>query len=738
MEDSLIKILLVEDDEDDFILFENWISKIKTSRFQIERAKTYESAIEKMSQGDFDICFLDYRLGAHTGLEILKQASSIGFDTPIVFLTGYGDYETDVHAMESGASDYLVKGEFDAAVLERVIRYSLSRDQLKRDLRKAYDELETRVEERTQQLAEANKDLLNENNIRRAVEKELQESKSLLNAIISEVPDILYRLDGNGKVTFVSEAVKEYGYSPEELLGRLLLDFVHPADRKRMNYHLHERRTGDRCTRGVELKLLRRNVREPMPDGDSLHRNNEPIFLLSAQGLYETDEFGARMFVGSQGILRDITPLKQEEDRRRKLEAQLRQAEKLESIGTLSGGIAHDYNNLLTAVLGNINLAQAGVDTDSEIHSYLDAAEAATLQAAELTRKFITFSRGGSPVKSEQEISYILKKACESILSESGLDYKLSFPEDQLAVEVDEKQMLIAIEGILRNAVEAMPEGGTVEVKTDIISFSDDMPDISLALKRGKYVKVSIRDHGRGIPKESLPHIFDPYFTTKEMGARKGLGMGLSIVHSIIEKHGGHILAESEMGKGTTFEIYIPARDQVRESNPHVSHSFSVSKGKILVMDDEKFLRIVVGSMLEQLGYEVKLTEDGSEALVSYEDALNEQEGFEAVLLDLTVPGGMGGKETIRRLKKIDPNVKAIVSSGYSQDSIMKEYGRFGFKGVLPKPYNIEQLKNALLNVISAPPPEAVRESLNRVPFEGHEVSHPDFDPDLIDLGGQM
>ena len=704
MESSLNRILLVEDDEDDFVLFKRWISKIKTSRFEMERVKTYESAIEKMSQGDFDICFLDYRLGTHTGLEILKQAASTGFDAPIIFLTGYGDYAIDVQAMQSGASDYLIKGEFDSALLERVIRYSLSRDRLKRDLRKAYDALETRVEERTRQLAEANNDLLKENNIRRNVEKELKESKRLLDGIISAIPDIVYRLDENGKVIFLSEAVREYGYSPQELIGGFLANLVHPADRKRLYYHIHERRTGARSTRGVELKLLRKNVSEPTPGGDFLRWDNEPVFLLSAQGLYETDAFGTRIFIGSQGILRDITPLKQEEDTRRKLQDQLRKAEKLEAIGTLSGGMAHDYNNLLTAVLGNINLAQAGVETNKKIHSYLVAAETATLQAAELTRKFITFSKGGSPFKREQKISHILKKVCESIVTESRYNYKLFFPGDQLPVEIDEKQMVIAVEGILQNAMEAMPEGGTIEVKAENFSSSDHMPDMLLPLKRGRYVKVLIRDHGCGIPKASLPHIFDPYFTTKEMSAQKGLGMGLSIVHSIIEKHGGHILAESEVGKGTTFEIYIPAKIQARDKSPHPSHSFSSSKGRILVMDDERFLRIVDGSMLEKLGYEVKLTKDGSEALTCYEDALNEQKGFEAVLLDLTVPGGMGAKETIQRLKKMDPNVKAIVSSGYFHDASMKEYEKFGFKGVLPKPFDIKQLKDALLNVISTPP----------------------------------
>ena len=378
------------------------------------------------------------------------------------------------------------------------------------------------------------------------------------------VPDIIYRLDGNGMITFISDAVREYGYSPEELLGRLLPDIVHPDDRERIATNVYERRTGDRRTRGVELKLLRKNPHESMPDEDSSGRNSEPVFLLSSEGLYETDEFGERIFVGTQGTLRDITPLKQEEEKRRKLEAQLRQADKLETIGTLSGGIAHDYNNLLTAILGNINLAQIGLDPNSKMYSYLDAAETVIMQATKLTRKFITFSKGGSPVKREQEISHVLKTACKFISRKSHMDYKLSFPEDRWMVEIDEKQMLIALEGIFCNAVEAMPEGGVIEVKTENIRFSEDMGDDLLALKKGNYVKVSIRDHGCGIPEESLPYIFDPYFTTKEMGARKGLGMGLSIVHSIIEKHGGHIFVESEMGEGTTFELYIPARDPVK------------------------------------------------------------------------------------------------------------------------------------------------------------------------------
>jgi signal transduction histidine kinase len=560
MEKTRIKILLIEDDDDDFVLFEDLISRITPSEFHLERANTYESAMEAILRGEHDICFLDYRLGAHDGLEILRKAPSMGFESPIVFLTGKGDYDVDLQAMEAGAAEYLVKDKFDAAILERVIRYALARGDFQRALKKANDELELRVEERTRQLAEAIMDLQNE-----------------------------------------------------------------------------------------------------------------------------------------------IEAREQEETQRKKLELKVHQADKMKAIGTLSGGIAHDFNNLLTSVLGNINLAQADADPKDNLFNFLGAAEKATLQAADLTRKLITFSRGGTPVKKKQMISHFLKEACEAALHESSVVYKLTSPEDPWMVEIDEKQMQIALNGILHNALEAMPQGGTVTVKAENISAQEDIMD-PLPLKKGKYVKVSIGDQGCGIPQDLLPHIFDPYFTTKEMGSQKGMGLGLSIAHSIIKKHGGYIFAESKVSNGTTFEIYFPAidPDQTKDSREPIAHALSVTKGKILVMDDERGLRLVTRSMLEHLGYEVELAEDGFEALTCYENALNRGEGFEAVVLDLIVPNGMGGKQTIQRLREIDPNVRAIISTGYSDDSIIKDYAKFGFKGVLPKPYDLKQLDNAILETIDS------------------------------------
>ena len=315
--------MLVEDDEDDYVLFLDMIFQITTSHFHLDRTDTYESALEALSHGRYDICFLDYRLGAYTGLEILPQAATVGFDSPIIFLTGQGDYRVDVQAMEAGAADYLVKGEFNSSVLERVIRYSLARRDFQRALKKAHDELEMRVKERTSQLAEANQNLQQEIKIRHAAEKALQESENRLNAIIRTVPDIIYRVDTSGIITFISNSVAEYGYSPGSLLGKPIIDMVHHEDRMKTSRYINKRRPQEGRSKDVELRLLRGDKVHLKPDEDVISKENDPVFLLSAEGLYDTGESGVRVFIGSQGILRDITVIKQEDEKIRQLNSQL-------------------------------------------------------------------------------------------------------------------------------------------------------------------------------------------------------------------------------------------------------------------------------------------------------------------------------------------------------------------------------------------------------------------------------
>jgi CheY-like chemotaxis protein len=377
-------------------------------------------------------------------------------------------------------------------------------------------------------------------------------------------------------------------------------------------------------------------------------------------------------------------------------------ASQLESIAALSGGIAHDYNNLLTAIIGNITLAQTYLDPDDKVFLLLNQALAASQTAKDLTQKLITFSKGGTPHKKIADVTQLVKNTVEFTLSGSNLKCHYHFAENLWPVEVDSRQIGQAIHNVIMNAREAMPHGGSLEVGAKNVRDSENLP----GLRNGKYVKISITDQGKGIPKKNLNRIFNPYFSTKNLGDKKGTGLGLSICHSIIKKHGGNVTVRSTYNKGATFDIYLPcAKCKKAEQHDRATTEQEIpifGEGRILVMDDEAMIRNLAGELLTYLGYTVDFALDGTEAIKRYKKALASNEPFDAVILDLTVKGGMGGKKTIQRLAKIDPHVVGIVSSGYSNDPVIAEYERHGFKGVVTKPYTMgelgEKLNQALIN----------------------------------------
>jgi PAS domain S-box-containing protein len=375
----------------------------------------------------------------------------------------------------------------------------------------------------------------------------------------------------------------------------------------------------------------------------------------------------------------------------------------LESIAALSGGIAHDYNNLLTAIIGNISLAQTYLDPDDKVFLLLNQALAASKTAKDLTLKLITFSKGGTPDKRIAEVAKLVKNAVEFTLSGSNLRCEFNFPKNLWPVEVDANQIGQAIYNVVMNSREAMPDGGLLEVSAENVTSDDDLT----RLRRGRYVKISISDHGQGIPKENLDKIFNPYFSTKKMGNKKGTGLGLSICHSIIKTHGGNVTVASELAGGTTLHLYLPSagkktRDQksTRTSEQEIP---IFGEGRVLVMDDEEMIRKLAGELLTYLGYEVDFATDGTEAVARYRQALASRKPFDAVILDLTVKGGMGGKETIQALLKIDPHVIGIVSSGYCNDPEITNYSRYGFSGVVTKPYTMGELGEKLNQAIITP-----------------------------------
>ena len=379
---------------------------------------------------------------------------------------------------------------------------------------------------------------------------------------------------------------------------------------------------------------------------------------------------------------------------RRRMEEEVIKSQKLESIGILAGGIAHDFNNILTGIMGNISLVMLDKGLTEKTRQRLAGAEKSCLRAKDLTQRLLTFAKGGAPVKKISSVPSLLKDATGFALTGTTVKCEFFLPEEDCFAEIDEGQIRQVIHNIMMNAVESMPQGGTVKVACEKIALR---PDDGLPLQAGDYAKISIQDSGTGISPENLPKIFDPYFTTKE----KRAGMGLATSYSIIKNHGGYITAESERGKGTTILIYLPTVRMASVPMKTEDVKFTATGGRILIMDDEEVIRDVVGEMLVHLGYDVVFARDGAEAIRLYQESMKASRPFHAVIMDLTIPGGMGGKEAIAKLREIDANVKAIVSSGYSNDPVMANFTEYGFYGVVTKPYKMKDLSEVLRRVLS-------------------------------------
>jgi signal transduction histidine kinase/ActR/RegA family two-component response regulator len=391
-----------------------------------------------------------------------------------------------------------------------------------------------------------------------------------------------------------------------------------------------------------------------------------------------------------------------------KANEELAKMQKLESLGILAGGIAHDFNNSLQAILGCITLAKMHTNSNNGIHEYLEDARKVIYKSKGLSQQLLTFSRGGAPVKNTLSLSELIRDSARLALSGLNVKYEIGIPDGLWPVEADKGQMNQVISNLIINAGQAMPKGGNIKVWAENINVveKDQIP-----LQQGRYVKITIEDHGTGISQVYLQKIFDPYFTTKKNGS----GLGLATAYSIIKQHGGYITVESEIGVGTTFHIYLPASQkkiqkkfvlrEAKEVSPKPVEEEDkekpiVSKGKILLMDDEYIIRTILSKQLRGLKYEVETAEEGSEAIRLYKSAGETGKPFDAVVMDLTISGGMGGEETIKNLLEVDPEVKAIVVSGYANDPIMANYKRYGFSGVLPKPHEIHELDEALQKVI--------------------------------------
>ena len=396
------------------------------------------------------------------------------------------------------------------------------------------------------------------------------------------------------------------------------------------------------------------------------------------------DELEQRVSERTGELVQTNASLRDQIARAAKLEDELLNARKLESLGVLAGGIAHDFNNLLTAMLGNISLARRINGDEAPTEALLSEAQNACRRAAELTDQLLTFSKGGLPIKSNLGLTELIPETSDFALRGSNVRCELEIASGLWRVHADSGQIGQVIHNLLLNAAQAMPGGGVVRV---VCSNSEVTANELAQVEPGPYVVLSVEDHGVGIQKENLQRIFDPYFTTKGDGA----GLRLASAYSIVKKHGGAFQVESDPERGTKIRVYLPAltstadAEEVPDAPP--ARSFS-GAGRILVMDDEESIQRAANNILTVFGYEVTLAADGEAAIALFRRAAASSAGFDLVIMDLTVPAGMGGKEATAKLIEIEPDVKVVVSSGYSSDPVMASYREHGFCDVLPKPFD--------------------------------------------------
>jgi PAS domain S-box-containing protein len=513
---------------------------------------------------------------------------------------------------------------------------------------------------------------------RKRSEEELASEKERLAVTMRSMAEGFITIDNGGSVLMLNPVAESYtGWTQDEAAGKPLATV----------FQIFSERNRKRCTLATQ-RIVEAGVAEGL-DG--------PTLMVSRDGSERLVESNASPIrdrsngrVGAVVVFRDVTE-------KRRLDEERQKADKLESLGVVAGGIAHDFNNLLTAILGNISLALL-CSPDPEVAERLAAAKRATNRAQELALQLLTFAKGGAPVKQTAAISQLMRDTLSLTLHGSKATCEFHVPEDLWPVDIDPGQISQVINNLATNADQAMPSGGILRVQAENVELVTH--SVSLGLDAGRWVKISLQDQGIGIPEEYLKKIFDPYFTTKP----KGSGLGLATAYSIVKNHHGIIAVDSKPGEGSTFTICLPAsKHELLATTDAPVPMAPAGHGRVLILDDEEAICMLVTCALEDLGYSVTETNDGKDAIAAYERAMQDGTPYDLFISDLTIPGGMGGQETIKRLLEIDPDIRAIVSSGYANDPVMSRFQEYGFSGMIAKPYEIDALGRKVAEVLTLP-----------------------------------
>jgi PAS domain S-box-containing protein len=509
---------------------------------------------------------------------------------------------------------------------------------------------------------------------RKQAETALYESRKLIEGILSAIPLRVFWKDCNLVYLGCNQAfARDAGFDdPSDIIGK---DDFQMGWRAQADLY----RGDDRAVIESGSQKLLIEEHQTTPEGKIITLLTSKMPLRNPQGEIS----------GVLGVYEDITE-------RKRIETELQRMDKLQSIGTLAGGIAHDFNNILQGLYGNLSLAKEDIEKTHPSYPLLEEAEKSMPRAVRLTKQLLTFAKGGNPVKESVSLEAKIEESVRFDLTGSNVKPNIHHDENLWPVDADMGQLQQVFSNLVINARQAMPSGGHLAISLEnVVLPANTVP----TLQQGRYVKVVVKDEGVGIDPTNLNRVFDPYFTTKSAGH----GLGLATVWSIITKHGGHIGVESELGKGTTFTFYLPAttsRSSATDKMPVAENSAPARPAKLLVMDDEDSVNRLFVRMLTPCGYIVSTASNGPETIALYKQALEAGAPFDAVIMDLTIPGGPGGKEVIKDLLALDPNVRAIVSSGYAVDPVMANPGAYGFKGIVAKPYTSAALREAVARVL--------------------------------------
>ncbi len=512
---------------------------------------------------------------------------------------------------------------------------------------------------------------------RKRAEAMLAAEKERLAITLRSIGDGVIATDTEERVVLINRvAEKLTGWNQEEAIGKPIREVFHIINE-------------------TTRQVCESPVKKAMQSGQVMTLASQTLLVSKSGKEYPIADSGAPIrdqnskIIGVVLVFRDTSAERQREE-------EILKASKLESIGILAGGIAHDFNNILTAISGNLSLARRFIDPQNKAYARLNETEIAIFRAKDLTQQLLTFARGGAPIKRTSPITPLLEETVNFALSGSNIQSELSSQPDLWLAEIDEGQISQVIHNLVLNARQAMPLGGQLEIAAQNVIVDSSTVIQGIQLKSGKYIKISVRDEGVGIAEEYLSKIFDPYFTTKQRGS----GLGLATAYSIVKKHDGYIFVESALRTGATFSIYLPASNKILTPKTASSEPVLLGRGKILVMDDEEPLRNMIDDMLTYLGYECAGAASGEEAIELYRRAMEANAPFDAVLMDLTVPGKMGGEEAVKKILAIDAKAKCIVSSGYSTAPVMAEYKKYGFVAVIAKPFQITDLNEVLQRVL--------------------------------------